>query len=152
MSAMTNPKTAPFASVRLAEVARLSEVDPANAHEDAPGFHMVRRHFEIQAFGVNGITADAGEIIVTEHHERDDEENGTDGHEELFTVMTGHAVFTIDGEELDAPAGTLVFVRDPALLRSARATEDGTSILAVGGRPGAAYSSRWENDIDARGG
>ena len=25
--------------------------------------------------------------------------------------MTGHAVFELDGEELDAPAGTLVFVQ-----------------------------------------
>ncbi|HET6174670.1 MAG TPA: hypothetical protein VFD90_18835 [Gaiellales bacterium] len=108
---------------------------------------MVRRHFDIKAFGVNGITADADEIIVTEHHERDGEENGTDGHEELFAVMTGHAVFTIGGEEVDAPAGTFVFVRDPGLLRSARATEDGTAILAVGGRPGVPYSSRWESDI-----
>ena len=124
-------------------------MDPENADEDAPGFRLVRRHFDIQAFGVNGITADAGEIIVTEHHERDDKENGTDGHEELFVVMTGHAVFTVDGEQLDAPSGTLVFVRDPALLRSALATEDGTSILAVGGRPGVAYTSRWERDIDA---
>ena len=48
---------------------------------------------------------------------------------------------------LDALAGTLVFVRDPGLLRSARATEDGTAILAVGGRPGVTYSSRWESDI-----
>ena len=46
---------------------------------------------------------------------------------------------------VDAPAGTLVFVRDPALIRSARATVDGTSILAIGGRPGVPFEvSRWE--------
>ena len=62
--------------------------------------------------------------------------------------MSGHAVFKIDGEEVDAPAGTLVFVRDPALLRSAVATLDGTAILAVGARPGAPYAvSRWEQSI-----
>ena len=33
-------------------------------------------------------------------------------------MMTGHAIFTVDGEEIDAPAGTIVFVRDPALLRA----------------------------------
>jgi hypothetical protein len=38
-----------------------------------------------------------------------------------------------------------VFVRDPALVRSARATVDGTAILAIGGRPGVPYEiSRWE--------
>jgi hypothetical protein len=62
--------------------------------------------------------------------------------------MTGHAVFTIDGNDVDAPAGTLVFVRDPALLRSARATEDDTAIVVIGGRPGAAYAiSNWESGI-----
>jgi quercetin dioxygenase-like cupin family protein len=79
------------------------------------------------------------------HHEADDEQNETNGHEELFAVMTGHAVFTVDGEEIDAPAGTFVFVRDPALIRSARATADGTSIIAIGGPVGVPYSvARWE--------
>ena len=69
--------------------------------------------------------------MVIEHHEADDEENQTNGHQELFAVMTGHAVFMVDGEEIDAPAGTIVFVRDPALLRAARATADGRSSWSV---------------------
>jgi len=97
---------------------------------------------------VNGITGDAGDEMVEPHHERDDELNGTDGHEELFAVMSGHAVFTVGGEDVDAPAGTLVFVRDPDLVRSARATVDGTAILAVGGRPGVPFEvSRWERAL-----
>jgi hypothetical protein len=83
--------------------------------------------------------------MVEPHDERDDEVQLTDGHEELFAVMSGHAVFTVDGEDIDGPAGTLVFVRDPDLIRSARATVDGTSILAIGGRPGVPFEiSRWE--------
>ena len=78
--------------------------------------------------------------MIEEHHEADDEENQTNGHEELFAVMTGHAVFTIDGEEIDAPAGTIVFVRDPALLRHARAIADGTAIFMVGGPVGVPYT------------
>jgi hypothetical protein len=51
----------------------------------------------------------------------------------------------IDPGYPDAPAGILVFVRDPALIRSARATVDGTAILAVGARPEVAFEvSRWE--------
>jgi quercetin dioxygenase-like cupin family protein len=100
----------------------------------------VRRHFDIQAFGANATAGDAGQVLIWEHHERDDAENGTEGHEELFAVMSGHATFTIDGQDVDAPAGSLVFVRDPTLLRAARAIADGTTILAIGGRPGAAYS------------
>ena len=41
-------------------------------------------------------------------------------------------------ETLDAPAGSLVFISDPALRRQAVAEEAGTLVLAVGGSPGEA--------------
>jgi hypothetical protein len=145
---MSDPRTAPYGSVSLADVDILAEVDPGNPNINPGAFHLVRRHFDVQAFGVNVATGNAGDEMIEEHHEADDEENQTNGHEELFAVMTGHAVFTVDGEEIDAPAGTIVFVRDPALLRAARATEDGTAILAVGGPPGVPYTvSRWETPL-----
>jgi hypothetical protein len=145
---MSDPRTAPYAAVRLADVAQLADVNPASPDIADCAFHLVRRHFDIQAFGVNGVTGNAGDVMIIEHHESDDAENRTNGHEELFAVMSGRAVFTIDGEEIDAPAGTIVFVRDPALLRFARATADGTAILAVGGRPGSPYEvSRWEQPL-----
>ena len=133
---MSDPRTAPYGSVRLADVDTLAQVDPGNPDINDCAFHLVRRHFDVQAFGVNAATGNAGDEMIEEHHEADDEENQTNGHEELFAVMTGHAVFTVDGEEIDAPAGTIVFVRDPALLRPARATADGTAIFMVGGPAG----------------
>lgn len=138
----TDPRTAPVAAVRLADVAVLGD-------DEAEGrFHLVRRHFDVRAFGVNGMTGDAGQLVVSPHDEREGSEHGTEGHEELFIVCSGHAVFTAGEEELDAPAGTLVFVRDPAMLRSARALADGTAIVAVGAKPGTAYAiSRWEQEI-----
>jgi hypothetical protein len=145
---MTDPAQAPYAAVRLADVSILSQLDPGNPDITDGDFHLVRRHFDIRSFGVNGVTGDAGDELVEPHHERDDEANRTDGHEELFAVMSGHAVFSVGDETVDAPAGTLVFVRDPALIRSARATADGTAILAVGRRPGTAFEiSRWEQDL-----
>jgi mannose-6-phosphate isomerase-like protein (cupin superfamily) len=145
---MSDPRTAPYAAVRLVDVARLADVDPGNEDVTDGAFHLVRRHFDVQAFGVNGITGNTGDVMIIEHDERDDTEAGTEGHEELFAVMSGHAVFMIAGEEIEAPAGTLVFVRDPKLLRFARATADGTAILAVGARPGAPFAvSRWEQAV-----
>jgi len=144
---MTDPRTAPFGAVRLADVDVATDVNPDYPDATDSGFPPVRRHFDIRAFGVNGITGDAGDELVEPHHERDDEANLTDGHEELFAVASGHALFTVDGNEIDAPAGTLVFVRDPAVIRSARATVDGTALLAVGGRAGAPFAiSRWERE------
>jgi mannose-6-phosphate isomerase-like protein (cupin superfamily) len=142
---MSNPSHARYGAIHLTDVAK----DPGTPDDPRDAaFHLVRRHFDVQAFGVNGVSGNAGQVLVAEHHERDDPENGTQGHEELFVVVSGRATFTIDGEELDASAGMLVFVRDPAALRSARATEDATSILVIGGRPGVAYSvSPWEQWI-----
>jgi tetratricopeptide (TPR) repeat protein len=78
--------------------------------------------------------------VVEEHTER------SLGHEEVYVVLTGRATFTLDGETLDAPAGTLVFVRDVNVKRHARAEEPGTSVLAVGGPRDAAYEpSPWED-------
>ncbi len=143
---MTDPRTAPFSAVRLADVGQNTT---SSGNPGGGAFHLVRRHFDVQAFGVNGATGSAGDVVISEHDERDDTDYGTEGHEELFAVLSGHAVFTVDGNDVDAPAGTLVFVRDPALKRSARATADGTEILAVGGRPGSAFEvSRWEREID----
>jgi hypothetical protein len=63
-------------------------------------------------------------------------------------VITGHAVFMVDGEDIDAPAGTIVFVRDPGLIRAAQATADNTAILMVGGPVGVPYTvSRWEQAL-----
>jgi hypothetical protein len=111
----------------------------------------VRRHLGIEAFGANArVARDAGEILVLPHDERAGGPFGTAGHEELFVVLRGHAVFTVGGEEVDAPAGTLVFVRDPALTRSAVATASDTAVLALGGAPGEAYRvAAWElRDIE----
>jgi quercetin dioxygenase-like cupin family protein len=108
------------------------------------GWSPIRRELDVQAFGINAWTADAGERLIPGHDEK------PSGHEELYVVTAGRATFTVGGDEIDAPAGTVVFVRDPAAQREARAAEDGTTVLAVGGRPGGAYRPRsWETNVDA---
>jgi tetratricopeptide (TPR) repeat protein len=121
---------------------RISEVEPISAVGDTLRWHPLRHTLGVSAFGVNAYTAPrAGDDVVEEHQEGD--ESG--GHEELYVVLTGHARFTIDGEELDAPAGTCVFLPDPASTRYAVAVADDTSVLAVGGEPGKPFEvSGWE--------
>jgi hypothetical protein len=102
----------------------------------------VRRTLGIEAFGINAYTADAGELVVEEHDELG---AGAGHHEELYLVVTGRAMFTVDGESFDAPVGTLVFLDDPRERRGARAEEDGTTVLAVGGVRGEPFRvSPWE--------
>ena len=99
----------------------------------------VRKTLGITAFGINAYTAaNAGDEVVEKHTET------ALGHEEVYAVVAGHAVFTVDGEEVDAPAGTLVFLDDPAQERSAVAREPGTTVLAIGGVPGKHEPSAWE--------
>src|SRR5207244_7130303 len=104
------------------------------------GWIPVRDHLGIGAFGTNAYRADeAGGRVISEHTEL------MAKHEELYLVVEGHATFTVDGEEVDAPAGTLVFVGDPATRRGAVARDAGTTVLVVGARPGAAFEiAPWE--------
>jgi hypothetical protein len=109
---------------------------------NSPRWATIRRHFDIQSYGVNAWSADAGEDVIGEH----DEVSGSAGqHEELYLVLSGHATFTVDGETVDGPSGTIVFVRDPETKRKAVAKEAGTRILAVGAKRGEAFTpSAWE--------
>ncbi len=60
-------------------------------------------------------------------------------------VVRGRARFTLDGEEVDAPAGTLLLISDPAVKRVAIAEAEGATVLAVGGKAGESFEpSAWE--------
>jgi hypothetical protein len=99
----------------------------------------VRRPLGVTAFGINAYTAvNAGDEVVEEHTEEQL------GHEEIYFVHAGHAVFTVDGEEVDAPAGTIVYLDDVSQRRHAIAKEAGTTVIAVGGVPGKHEPSAWE--------
>jgi len=125
--------------------AQLSEIESVSG----PGtlqWTPVRRHFDIAAFGINAyLAADPGQDIIERHTE------DARQHEEAYVVMTGRATFTLDGEDTDAPAGTIIFIGEPAVERSAVAKEPGTTVLAIGGKRGAAYSpGPWEPIYAAR--
>jgi hypothetical protein len=121
------------------QTAQLEELDRIPVMQGLE-WRPIRRRFGIQAFGVNAYTAEKpGDWIVEEHTE------GSLRHEELYVVVRGRARFTLGGEELDAPAGTLVFISDPDLKRVAVAEDAETTVLAVGGKPGEAFTpSAWE--------
>ena len=91
----------------------------------------VREHLGIHAFGVNAFTPGEDGTLIGEH-----DESGS-GQEELYIVLDGNATFAVDGETVDAPAGTLVYVPPDA---QRKATGDGT-ILALGATPGQAYNA-----------
>jgi mannose-6-phosphate isomerase-like protein (cupin superfamily) len=102
-------------------------------------WHPVRAELGLRAFGTNAYTAqNVGDDVVEPH-----DENPDLAHEELYFVARGRAGFTLDGERFDAPAGTYVFVPDPATHRHAVAQEPGTTVLSFGG-PATFTPSAWE--------
>jgi tetratricopeptide (TPR) repeat protein len=123
-------------------MSRVTHIDELKAYpiegQDGLTWRPVRRHFDIRAFGVNAYTAEeAGQRVVEEHREEG-------GHEELYVVVSGRATFKVDGEEHDAPPGTLVHC-PPGTLREAFAAEPGTTVLGIGAKPGEVFqTSGWE--------
>ncbi len=130
-------------SDRPYEIAHLDDLERLPVDDEGLVWRPIRRRFGISAFGTNAYTAEkAGDRVVEEHFERG-------GHEELYFVATGRARFTLGDDEHDAPAGTLVFVRDPALKRAAVARDPRTTIFTVGGKPGEAYAPlAWEENSE----
>ncbi len=84
----------------------------------------------VTGFGINAFTGDIGETNETTHDETDS------GQQELYVVLTGSAVVTVDGVEHVATPGTLIAAPDPATTRSLRVLESGTRILCIGAAPG----------------
>jgi hypothetical protein len=125
------------------QTVRLDDVQPVPALDGQLLWRPLRAVLGVRAFGVNAYTARAaGDLVVEEH---DEAGSGSGGHEELYVVVAGRARFTLGGEELDAAAGTCVFLPDPAVVRSAVGLEPATTVLAIGGTVGEAYRvSPWE--------
>jgi tetratricopeptide (TPR) repeat protein len=112
-------------------VAKIEEIEEVSDGREP--MRPIRSHFGIKSFGVNAWTGrEVGDRIINEHAEADG------GQEELYLVQTGRARFELDGESVDAPAGTLVFV-EPGVTRTAFAEEAGTTLIALGGTPGEVY-------------
>src|SRR5215471_15060494 len=105
------------------QVARLDDIDRRG--RDIP----VREHLGIHAFGINAYTPSEDGTLIGEH-----DESGA-GQEELYIVLDGTATFEIDGETVDAPAGTFLSIAPEA---RRKATGQGT-VLVIGGTVGEAY-------------
>ena len=117
-------------------VARAADVPAHPAPVEGLTWRPVREHLGVTAFGTNAYTAaQAGDLLIEPHDE--------DEHEELYVVLEGHARFTVDGEDVDAPAGTLVLVTPPSQ-RVAHATQAGTTVLVIGAPRQSFSVSDWE--------
>jgi tetratricopeptide (TPR) repeat protein len=130
--------------------AKLDELEAApltapGATDDGRRRYDVRRRLDITSFGVQAFRAPDGIDVIREH---DETLLGEAGQEELYIVLGGTATFVIDGESVEAPAGSLVHVQ-PTAKRKATANEEETTILVVGGTSGKAYEPSPEEAAEA---
>lgn len=88
-------------------------------------FRKVRRALGTTAFGVNEVRLPPGAAGV-EHDESDT------GHEEVYAIIGGSGVFTVDGERVEVAAGDFLRV-DPGTMRQPIAGPDGLRFLSIGG-------------------
>jgi hypothetical protein len=121
-------------------VKRLDEV-PLVPTDDPDDFdwYPLQHHFGLSAFGLNAFGGDAGIELVAEHDERES------GQEEVYIVVRGAARFTLNGEEHDAHAVSIVAIPDTSVRRAAIATEDGTILLAIGAPADSGFATTWRS-------
>jgi hypothetical protein len=109
----------------------LDEVEPRPWMDTELAWLPLREVLGTRIVGMAVFVADrVGQELIEGHTESD----GGRGHEEVYVVLRGRATFVLDGEEVDAPAGTFVVV-EPAVHRRAVAAEPGSAVLALGGPP-----------------
>ena len=105
-------------------------------------WHPVRRALGATGFGVGAYSAaKAGDVLVGSH---DETGLGSNRHEELYVVLRGRALFELDGTELELGPEEFLLV-DAGTTRGARALADETSVLVVGGAPGAVTPAPYEH-------
>lgn len=130
------------ASKRTFKVAHIDEIPFEEGSTPTAEWKPIRRFFGIGSFGTALARATkAGDTLTHDH-----DEVGA-RHEELFLIVSGHATYRVDGKEIDAPAGTFLYVPDPATVRGAVAREAGTTMFVIGAEPGAVFTpSEWDTE------
>jgi quercetin dioxygenase-like cupin family protein len=119
------------------KAALIDEIPPVKADWPAT-WKSVRHHFGITAFGVNAVTKNAGNVLIPEHR------HASTGEQEIYIVQRGAATATLDGMQVDVPAGGAVAV-EGGVARKFEATESPTTLIVVGGVPGKPFEiGDWE--------
>jgi mannose-6-phosphate isomerase-like protein (cupin superfamily) len=125
------------------EILDLTAMESFPYHQrDGQKLLPVQRALDYRVAGINGWIGDAGEGLVPEHAEDSD-------NEELYVVVKGSARFTVDGEEVEAPAGTLLHLQ-PGENRVAVSEAPGTIVVAIGATVGKPFEPQgWTSFVVA---
>lgn len=118
-----------------ARVVHLDDLPRLDRSEGAI-WRPIRRTLELTGVAANAYTgASAGDEVIEPH---DELSPNAAAHEELYLVTSGRASFEVDGERIDAPAGTMLAIA-VGVPRAASAAEPETTVVVFGGEPGSAF-------------
>lgn len=117
------------------KIADIHKIKPRNENWPA-SIHSVGYFMGVTAYGINGKSVNKGESLTPEHNEIES------GQQEVFVVLSGLAEFSLDGVKQTLKPGFLVVV-ESVVKRSAKALEDGTTMLILGGEDGKAFQPGW---------
>ncbi len=99
------------------------------------GMKKARAELGVQSFGMQVIDLPPNYNDYPEH------DHAEDGQEEVYSVMRGSGAIEMEGERLELTPDVLVRV-GPGIKRKLFAGPEGLRVLALGGKPGAAYEVR----------
>jgi mannose-6-phosphate isomerase-like protein (cupin superfamily) len=139
-SADEQPKEADMSTTQQGTGWKVEHVDAVPpVKPDWPAtWKSIRHHFGIQAFGINAVTKDAGNVLIPEHHETES------GQQEVYFVHRGEVDVTLNGDTVRAGEGSVIAV-EPGTSRKIEAASSPTTLLCIGGTPGKAYEvGPWE--------
>ena len=105
---------------------------------DDPRWHPLQHALGIDTFGLNLFVASRSEQTLVEEHDEH-----ASGQQELYLVLEGEAMFTLDGEQVHLTAASAVAITDPTVRRSATALVQGTKLLVIGAAD-APFTSTWD--------
>ena len=115
-------------------VKNIEDIPPYDGPGKIPGirFRAARQALGLESWGMNVLQLDPDCSGHPEHH------HTTDGHEEVYVVLTGTVVLVANGQEHVLGPGGMARV-SPSAVRQLVTRSEGATVLALGGTPGAAY-------------
>ena len=119
------------------KIADVDEIPPVTSDWPAT-WKSIRAYFGVEAYGINGVTKEAGKVLIPEHDET------ASGQQELYFVHKGQVKATLDGEEQTVDEGGIIYCA-PETKRKIESLASPTTLLCIGGTPGKAYEiGPWE--------
>ena len=108
----------------------VKHIDELDSYEDRGTFLFARRGLGVTSFGMNVERFPAGYVDYPDH------DHVKDGQEEVYFVVEGSATLHAGDESFELTPGTFARV-PPEQSRKLVPGDEGVTLLALGGRPGA---------------